>query len=49
MLEQMVTALGRLVLGPYENLNDGYEAARRDMIGFALLDFNLGDGTEPCR
>lgn len=46
MLEQMVAELGHLVLGPYSKLNDGYDHARHDMVDFALLDFDLGEGTD---
>ena len=46
MLEQMVFELGHIVLGPYSNLNDGYDHARHDMVDFALLDFDLGEGTD---
>lgn len=44
-LEWMVTDLGYFVLGPYSNLLEGVEHATRDDVGFALLDFDLGSGT----
>ena len=46
MLEQMVAELGHRVLGPYLNLNDGYDHALQDAVDFALLDFDLGEGTD---
>lgn len=42
----MVGDLGYLVIGPTLNLNDGLDHANEDEIDFALLDFDLGNGTD---
>ena len=46
MLESLVEDLGFQVLGPMRNLQDGLDHALRDRIDFALLDFDLGNGTD---
>jgi len=44
-LEQWLIDLGCEVVGPYYNLQDGLDHAVRQEIDFALLDFDLGGGT----
>ena len=46
MLQDIVEDLGYRVVGPYLNLHDGLDHASRDDLDFALLDFDLGDGTD---
>jgi len=45
-LEASLQELGYGVIGPYLNLQDGLDHAQRDDIDFALLDFDLGQGTD---
>lgn len=45
LLEGFVEELGYRVNGPYLNLKDGLVHATKDDIDFALLDFDLGQGT----
>ena len=45
MLEDIIEELGHRVVGPYLNLHDGLAHASRDDLNFALLDFDLGEGT----
>lgn len=46
MMEQMVEDLGYWVVGPLHCLQDAIDHANDDDIDFALLDFNLGNGTD---
>jgi CheY-like chemotaxis protein len=46
MMETMLEDMGYWVVGPLHNLNDGVDHARVDDIDFAVLDFDLGDGTD---
>ena len=45
-LEDVVQDLGYWVVGPYVNLHDGLAHASNDDLDFALLDFDLGEGTD---
>jgi DNA-binding response OmpR family regulator len=45
LLASMVEELGYEVVGPCRTLRDGLAHARADVLGFALLDFDLGRGT----
>ena len=44
-VEQMVEDLGHTVVGLFHSLKDGLWHAGRDDVDFALLDFDLGRGT----
>ena len=44
-IEQSLTDLGYEVVGPYHNLQDGLDHSSRQETDFALLDFDLGNGT----
>ena len=46
MMADMVQSMGCLVVGPYHVLQDGLDHARRGEVDFALLDYDLGDGTD---
>lgn len=46
MLEDIIEELGHRVVGRYLNLQDGLDHASSDDLDFALLDFDLGDGTD---
>jgi DNA-binding response OmpR family regulator len=46
LLEDTVKDLGYAVVGPYSGLADGLKAARSPDIDFALLDFDLGEGSD---
>lgn len=46
LMEELVRNLGHSVIGPMHNLNDGLDHARADEVDFALLDFDLGNGTD---
>jgi DNA-binding response OmpR family regulator len=46
MMESMLEDLGYWVVGPLHNLSDGLDHARDDDIDFAVLDFDLGNGTD---
>ena len=45
-MEAMVHELGHWVIGPDFTLHDGLRHAGEDAIDFALLDFDLGHGTD---
>lgn len=45
-MEALVEDLGYWVIGPIQNLQDGLDHARADDFEFALLDFDLGHGTD---
>jgi DNA-binding response OmpR family regulator len=46
MMEAMIGDMGYGVVGPMLNLQDGLDHARGDALDFALLDFDLGQGTD---
>ena len=46
LMEAMVEDMGYWVIGPMRNLRDGLDHAKYDVLDFALLDFNLGAGTD---
>ncbi len=44
MLEDMITELGGIVVGPASTLDSGLAFARNEQIDGAILDVNLGKG-----
>lgn len=45
MLEDMITSIGGVAVGPANTLQEGMEIARFENIDAAVLDINLGDAT----
>lgn len=44
LIEDMVTALGAVAIGPAYNLRSGIAIAETEALDGAILDFNLSDG-----
>ncbi len=45
-IESIVQDMGYWVIGPMHTLRDGLDHATTDDVDFALLDFDLGNGTD---
>jgi two-component SAPR family response regulator len=46
MLHDMIEELGFSVVGPIYNLQEGIESAELTEVDFAVLDYDLGNGTD---
>jgi CheY-like chemotaxis protein len=46
MLHDMIEELGHSVIGPIYNLAEGVESAEITEFDFAVLDYDLGNGTD---